>query len=331
MRLDYFTRFGEQLFSAHVEDPTYTEWDDVNAWLLDAGENAPNSAIAVWTELLRAGIAEATSGEVNKMPALRDYFDSLVEFPSAAFVAATTMPAFESLMRAIQQSPDAAHPVVDALVKSGWSPAPLLRRIEGERDAILAANRTQKGYSVPLEDTGATGICRMLYPFFCDDKWTPEPNPAYALLFETYVIATNLHLGPDSRFIRNVLQAAPDALYKGLWFARRQEYLEEEHLRALFPMALSSTNAEYALDSLVALLVDEPKAVVGKTMPLLRQYHPELAEMMSMHLSLFPDASAGKTYAEVLTAPYLRLLNSELAPAQEAVDLAVFEESPHGA
>ena len=141
------------------------------------------------------------------------------------------------------------------------------------------------------------------------DTWVPPSNPAYGLLFEHYSISDIFDTKKDTRFIRNVLLAALSALDKGLCFARQQVFLREMHLHAFFPMVLDTVNPESLLDSLIALIVDEPDEVKGKTVPLLKEYHPELAQLVSMHLSIFPNAEPGATYAALLVEPYLRIVD----------------------
>ena len=123
---------------------------------------------------------------------------------------------------------------------------------------------------------------------------------------------------------RGILEAAPSGLYKALWFARRQAFFREEHLQALFPLPLGHGNDAYMLDSLVGLVVAEPTKIKGMVMPLLSAHHPELAQLFSLHLSLFPDASPGQTYAQALVEPYQRLRGT-VSHSFDSIEASVFE------
>lgn len=329
MRLDYYTRFAENLFCNHVENPDNTEWRDVLSWLEDAPENAPDSVMLLWTELLLIVLNDNTNFNTTYpefVSCVTGYFDRVAALPATDFVKTTAFDAFESLMREFHPTADGAHPCTKALVDSGWNPIKFLDTIAANETSVLAANRTKRGYNVPLSDTGAGGFIRTLHPLFWTGEWKPEPNPTYALLFETYVISQAFNAEPDSQFIRNVLDASPGQAYKALWCVRRQEYVEETHLKALFPLPLIQENAQYMLAELMELLVDEPKAAKGKTMPLVKEHHPELASLLEMHCSLFSDATPGKTYSDFLVEPYLRMIGSAPDVKVEMVDISIFED-----
>ena len=176
-------------------------------------------------------------------------------------------------------------------------------------------------------DTSAGAFYPLVQQMIMRDTWVPPSNPAYGLLFEHYSISDIFDTKKDTRFIRIVLHAAPSALDKGLCFARQQVFLREVHLNTFFPMKLETVNPESLLDSLIALIVDEPDEVKGETMPLLEKYHPELAQLISMHLSIFPDAEPGATYAALLVEPYLRIVNIQRTIVHETVDPSVFDNT----
>lgn len=46
MRIDYFTRFAEQLCALHELDPGQVSWEEVRQWLLDAPSSAPDAGVA---------------------------------------------------------------------------------------------------------------------------------------------------------------------------------------------------------------------------------------------------------------------------------------------
>ena len=330
MRQDYFTRFAEQLFVLHSQDADSTNWSDVGDWLADAPKYAPDEAMTVWTELMCSAIAHGTNESENDpqlVASLGGYLDRLLTFAGGDFAAITVLPAFESLMRWTKPSSEGLHPSIEELIKSGWSPVPLMRHIDSNRDTVLEANRTIKQYSVPMDDTGAGGFYKLIQQVISREQWVPDFNTAYGLLFEDYFLSDMVNIEDDSRFIRNVLRAAPAALDKGLAFAYRQVYLTETHLNAFFPMVMDTVDPKYLLDSLVALIVDEPDKVKGKTMPLLNKHHPELAQLVSIHCSLFPDATSGATYAELLVEPYLRMLGLKSAAMHETVNPLVFDDT----
>lgn len=328
-RLDYYTRFAENLFAAHVGNPDHTEWRDVLSWLEDAPEHAPDSVMLLWTELLFVVLNDNTNFNTSDpefVKSVAGYFDRVAKLPAMDFVKNTSSNAFASVMHALRPTVDGAHPCIKALVDSGWTPVHFLETIAVNETDILAANRIKKSYPIPLSDTGAGGFIRTLHPLFWTGGWTPKPNPAYALLFETYVISQPFNAEPDSRFIRNVLNAAPEEAYKALWCIRCQEYVEEVHLKALFPLPMRVENAQYMLAALLELVVDEPKAAKGKTLPLIKEYHPELASMIELHCSLFSDARPGSTYSDFLLEPYLRMIG--IGPGIEAdmLDISMIED-----
>lgn len=327
MRQDYFTRFAKQLLAMQLQDLDSTEWSDVGDWLADAPQNAPSSAMAVWTELMCSAIANGTNKSENDpqlVASLGGYLDRLLTVSGSDFAEITVLPAFESLMRWARRSSEGLnHPSIEELIKSGWSPLPFMRHIEENRRTILDANLVKQKYPVPLDVTGAGGFYTLIQQVIARGQWTPEFSPHYGLLFENYFISEVDNADNEIRFICNVLLAAPSALDKGLRFAGRQDFLREAHLNAFFPMKLEAVNPELFLDSLVAFVVDEPYAVRGKTMPLLKQHHPDLAYMIELHCALFPDAEPLNTYAGVLVEPYLRMLAPNKAILDD-VDPAIF-------
>lgn len=326
MRQDYFTRFAKQLLAMQLQDADSTEWNDVDDWLADAPQHAPSSAMAVWTELICSAIVhdnKASENDPQLVASLRGYFDRLLTLSGSVFAEITILPAFVSLMRWTKPSSEGLYSLIDALIKSGWSPVPLMRHIDDNREAILEANLA-RNYPVPMADTGAGGFYTLIQEVIASDQWIPDFSPHYGLLFENYFIA-DTDIDKAIKFICNVLLAAPSALDKGLRFAGRQDFFREEHLNAFFPMKLEAVNPESFLDSLVALVVDEPYAVRGKTMPLLKQHHPDLAYMIELHCALFPDSEPLNTYAGVLVEPYLRMLAPNKAILDD-VDPAIFRD-----
>ena len=66
MRIDYFTRFAQQLCTLHELDPGQVSWEEVRQWLLDAPSSAPDAAIPVWTHMMKLAIAHGTNtSQVN--------------------------------------------------------------------------------------------------------------------------------------------------------------------------------------------------------------------------------------------------------------------------
>lgn len=330
MRQDYFIRFGQQLLAMHAQDADSIAWSDVHDWLADAPKNVSSHNMELWTDWMGLAIANGTRTSINDpqlVACLGDYLDRLLTIPGSKLAEITTLKTFESLMRWITPSSDGPHPSMGELVASGWSPAPLMQHIEDNRDAILRAELKKYYYPIRMRDTGAGEFYRLVHQVVTRDTWVPEKNPNYGLLFEHYSISDIADTEDDARFIRNVLLAAPGALGQGLHFARLQEFFKTEHLDTFFPMVLSSVDYECFLDSLVALVVDEPEGIKGKTMPLLNKHHPELAQLLAMHLSIFPDAKPGCTYAELLVEPYLRMLGPKNSAVHEAVNLSVFDST----
>lgn len=329
VKTDYFTRFAEQLCILHEQDPDNTSWAEVSAWLQEAPSHASDSAMPIWTNMMKLAVVhENRQMHVDPaiVEALGQYLDRVAALTPEHLAKTLGLPMFQSLADWMKPAGTREHSFVEALAGSGWQPAALLRSLDDNRDTIVRMSNAARGYPRPFDETGAGLLFRHIGGLFCSGSWTPTPDPVYEVLFEAYIVSSDGFKAHDCTFIRGMLEAAPSGLYKALWFARRQEFFRPEHLHMLFPLPLGHGNDAYMLESLVDLVVDEPPQIKGMVMPLLAKYHPELSQLVALHLSLFPDARPGQTHAQTLLEPYQRLRGLGSGNAQaEPIDASVFE------
>ena len=107
MRQNYFTRFAQQLLAMHSQDAYSIESSDVDDWLADVPQHAPEDAMVAWTELLCLATARGTRESMDNsqlIDSLGGYFDRLLIFSGSDLADITTLPTFASLMRLIDNA-----------------------------------------------------------------------------------------------------------------------------------------------------------------------------------------------------------------------------------
>lgn len=330
MPLDYFHSFAEAILILHQEAPQRVPYDEVEAWLGDAVTQAKEDVFGTWSVMLTLYISRTPAPNNVEVQALHlhRYFNALLAASQPTAIAMFASPGFESLLWRLNANPNAISPTFGALLESGWEPAALMERMRDLESRISAARSVGQRRVVPFENTGPGLFIKLLYPVF-RAKVAFVPNPVYAMLLKTYGLGSGEQPSEEAKFLRNVLDLAPEELHAVLAFVEDYHWLQPAHVEGLFPLPLGVDNAPSVVQSLLLLMGKTQTHLKGSVQALLHEHHPEVEHLLSMHRDLYPDLAASLQAVDAVTEAFVGIAQRQAGHCVQpfVVPSNLFEES----
>lgn len=322
MNIDYFTRFGQHLENALTTYDSDAEHDesDLLHWLMDASANAKGvEAFCTWSNLLVMYL-EKESKEYHpnalRTQLVQEYFDYLLTVSGPDFIDHTIKFNFKQLLNTLHANPVHCD-ALGSLTAKGWSPAALLTHFSNHIPDYKAEDLSYNRIFI-LKDSNMWLFHKTCIAMLSNsNSVTPAQDPIFSSLWSAYTIEQQPNHYDYAKSLRDILSLAPEDLAIGLASVREQKYLKEEYLAAFFPLPINRIVEDNqklrALDCLIALILDEPVGVKGLTHPLVHKHHPDLGQLLDLHLSIFSDVDSNNTFSNSIAEPFMNLFSCNAA------------------
>lgn len=250
--------------------------------------------------------------------------DNDIELGVSTSITGTAKPVYDAMVDVSQSlaptwGETKSHPLLWHLVKQGhWNPHALLCKLhanlQNEYDYLDATfdDRTNIHLTVLCD------WLQLSVPLLADTPWTPPRHTLYKSLWESVPYQDCKTVEQRQRYgqlIHNAMHKAPEYAPDALLCLSRS--MSSGHLATydfwdvVFPLATTSAPPKQFLEALV-VFVHESRKDTPKAEELLARHHPEIHQLVALHLSVFGPPEAGKpldvghlleAYTSVTTKP----------------------------
>lgn len=222
--------------------------------------------------------------------------------------------------------------------KTEWTPDITMKRLHQTYGRqIEYASVGPRGLAT-IRDTAKGSFLQALRPLLLDTPWRPRNPDVYGNMWAIHDYAA----GPawdlatrEKAFAKTLLAALPSETDKALRGLLNSSQATQHHVDVFFPLRLRTCAVEETLDALIELVNKRkgkgtdselhPVAVEMKVQ--LKKYHPDIASMLDVHATMFPEATAGNTFSSTLLHGFKTLLG-RYAPEVTPLPVDAFEDSP---
>lgn len=213
------------------------------------------------------------------------------------------------------------HLLVQAL-NSGWNP-----------DAVLNKLTHMAQYHAPQEGIlwqhQARGVLLLsLWSTLRETSWRPADTAAYGDMWDICSIDASM---ADSANAVLLARSVPSQSARMLDALLNSTNIDGGAIQSFFPLRLDFCDPLECIKPLVGLLVegglDDLSYKALEVAKQLRMHHPELASLLHMHLTLFPEITESNTLAELVVPGFNALYGRPVEPAL-TLEGDFFETSP---
>lgn len=280
-------------------------------WLDDAGELAQPQDMQRWGHLLlcllnahhlhdvpTSGITDAQRlvSYLNAMATLEPQHWGVLAWDSNYSPKASTHDTCRHVIKAIDAKGfHEGHRVFKEALDSGWQPEPLLDKLT----EIAKYHGQHEGPAWRKQAHGA--LLLALWNMLGDTTWRPADTVQYGGMWDICSIGSSI---ADSTHAVVLSKSAPSQSAQMLESLLTSTNIDGCAIEAFFPLRLESCDALECIKPLVGLLIegglDDPSYKAIEVTKQLQRHNPELASLLHMHLTLFPEVTESNTLAELV-------------------------------
>lgn len=192
------------------------------------------------------------------------------------------------------------------LLSNTWQPDDLLQTLEGLCLKPLPA----------WHDTAQSLLFQALLPRMQDTAWRPADTDLYGSMWATCRIDESPE---DPQCAVLLAKSTPSQTGRMLRALLHSNRIAPEAIAPFFPLQVSTCDALSILDPLIGLLTEggredltyKAKIVAEE----LERHHPQLSNLLQMHLTLFPEVEEYRTLATLLVPGFDALYQRPVEPA----------------
>lgn len=302
---------------------------NIRQWLDEAPSKAASNGMHVWGDLLASivcNIGQGIEEDAGDAARIGQYFDAMASLlPSQWWwkgprgqQGGCAHDPFDRICYTLLPTKNEVSHFLDILVRQQqWDPTNLLVALE----TVVRTNR----HWVHACDSTSLGTLLRGLGTLPRGAWTPQNNPAYG----PFWLAPTIHFTYGTSHAKELAQENPDLTPYMLLAMHRAERVAHYDMESVFPLAMETCDENKLAHALLLLLTE--KTQDGRSAKsigfehLLVQHHPYVAQLLGVHLNLFPDACSQCTYSDIL-APGLGALFGRGATSDERISSDAFAD-----
>lgn len=295
---------------------------NIRQWLDAAPFEVAAAGMHTWGELLACIVCNIGQGiEEDAGDAIRigQYFDAMASLlPSQWWwkgpggqESGCAHDSFHRICRTLVPTEPKVSHFLDALVREQkWAPGNLL-------DALEKVQRNNLHW-VRASDSTSLSILLQGLGTLPTTAWTPRNHPAYG----PFWLAPTIDFFDATSQVKELAKDNPALTPYMLLALYRANQVPHYHMEKFFPLAMDPCDENKLAHALLLWMTETTqerradRSIVFEH--LLMDLHPHVAQLLGMHLNLFPDASAQCTYSDIL-APGLGALFGRKANNDEDI------------